>query len=67
MTDIAPIHHLKWGENIPESVMNAMREGQPAMLHDQEGNPYSILLIDFFGAIRERFLRDVASAVKDND
>lgn len=50
----APVHHLRWGENIPKEVMTAMHKGQTAMLHDADGKPYALLLMDYYGTIREQ-------------
>jgi len=49
-----PTHDLKWGENIPEHVMIALHNGETAILRDSNGNPYSLVLIDYFGTIREK-------------
>ena len=51
-----PIHDLIWGEDIPEAVMRDLRNGETALLHDEAGKPYSHVLIDGFGTIRERRL-----------
>lgn len=49
-----PKHELKWGENIPKDVMAALHAGETAMLHDPDGNPHELLLMDYFGTIREQ-------------
>lgn len=49
----APTYWLRWGEDIPAEAMQALRRGETAMLHDADGNPYSRVLMDSYGTIRE--------------
>jgi len=59
---------LTWGENIPPEIMTALRNGETAILHDEEGKPYCLVLMDFFGAIRESrtFVTSKQLCTKDN-
>ena len=47
-------HHLRWGEDIPKDVMSALCNGETAVLHDPDGKPYSIVVKDCYGQIREK-------------
>lgn len=49
-----PTWWLRWGEDIPAEVMEALRRGETAMLHDEAGNPHSLVLMDTYGQIREK-------------
>jgi hypothetical protein len=49
-----PTRELKWGENIPPEIMTALRNGETALLKDADGNPHSVVLMDYFGTIREK-------------
>ena len=51
-----PTHTLKWGEDMPAHVVKALENGETALLHDEAGNPYSLVLKDYFGTIREQKL-----------
>lgn len=51
-----PTHVLKWGEDMPAHVVEALLNGETALLQDEAGNPYSIVLKDFFGTTREQKL-----------
>ena len=51
-----PTHALKWGEDMPTYVAEALSNGETAVLLDEAGNPYSIVLKDFFGTTREQKL-----------
>lgn len=57
-TILAPIYTLKWGEDIPPEIMEAMRNGQTAILLGEDGKPYSWVMMDYFGTIREKQLTD---------
>jgi len=50
----APTHQLKWGEDMTAEVMEALKRGETAMLHDEAGNPHSLVLMDSDGHIREK-------------
>ena len=58
-----PKHMLRWGENIPPEIMEALRNGETALLHDAEGKPYSLVLIDYFGTIREKRVNTANSQI----
>lgn len=45
---------LNWAENIPQDYMEGMNNGEVFTLLDIEGNPYSQVLKDSYGTIRER-------------
>lgn len=49
-----PTHNLDWVSDIPAETMEAMRNGETALLHGPDGEPHSILLMDYFGTIREK-------------
>lgn len=49
-----PTYWLRWGEDMPAEVMEALRRGETAMLHDADGNPCSLVLMDSYGQIREK-------------
>ena len=49
-----PTHTLKWGEDIPKDILEALERGEVALLNDEQGNPYSTILKDQFGTIREQ-------------
>jgi len=49
-----PTHTLNWGEDIPLDIRRALDNGETAILNDINGNPYSLVLKDYFGTIREQ-------------
>jgi hypothetical protein len=52
-----PKLELKWGEDMPPAIMEALKRGDgPALLRDPDGNPYSLVIIDSLGTIREMIL-----------
>ncbi len=52
-----PSYVLNWGEDIPSNIMEALRRGETATLNDKDGNPYSRVLMDSYGTIREKCLK----------
>lgn len=52
-----PTLRLNWGENIPREIYQKLKDGEVAILFDENGNPYSEILIDYFGTIRERKIK----------
>lgn len=58
-----PTHTLKWGEDIPKDVLEALDNGETAILLDEDGAPFSILLKDYFGTIRENSCHTCTSSV----
>jgi hypothetical protein len=49
-----PTIRLEWGEYISEENMKLLRSGQTAVLYDVDGNPFSYVLMDFYGQLREK-------------
>ncbi len=49
-----PSHTLEWGKDISPEILQALRNGETATLNDEKGNPYSTVLMDMFGNIREK-------------
>ena len=45
---------LKWGEDMPAHVVQALLNGETAVLLDEAGKPYSIVLKDWYGNTREQ-------------
>ena len=60
-----PKHMLKWHDDIPPAVMTAMRNGETALLHDAEGKPFKVILMDYYGEIREMPLKSVKEFRED--
>lgn len=54
-----PTYILKWGENMPKEIFAALQEGEAALLLDREGNPYSVVIIDTTGTVREKSIQRV--------
>jgi len=52
-----PILRLNWGENIPKDIFQKLKEGEVAILYGEDNNPYSEVLMDYFGTIRERRIK----------
>lgn len=49
-----PTNNLAWDADIPSETMEKMRNGETVLLHGPDGQPHSILLMDYFGTIREK-------------
>lgn len=49
-----PTHTLEWGKDIPKDVLKALDDGETATLLGEDREPYSIILKDQFGTIREQ-------------
>lgn len=45
---------LEWGKNLTTDQKEAMRAHEIFTLLDKEGKPHSKVLMDFYGAIREK-------------
>lgn len=48
-----PTYILKQGENMPKSVLNALREGESALILDEHGEVYSMIVWDNLVGMRE--------------
>lgn len=48
---------LQWGKDISPENMKLLRSGRSFLLLDKHGRPYSIVLMDTFGTIREALVR----------
>lgn len=51
-----PTRKLVWGKNIPPDILAALKDGERATLYDEDDKPYSSVLMDSFGTIREKRL-----------
>jgi len=47
-------HTLKWGEDLPPHIRQALKDGETAILNDADGKPYSHVIMDSYGTIREK-------------
>ncbi len=52
-----PTRVIGWDEDIPADVMEAMRKGETVTVLGKDGQPSRVILMDYFGTIRERLLR----------
>jgi hypothetical protein len=44
---------LRWGENIPPDLMQALKEGEVLTLLDEDGQPLHHIMMDANGTIRQ--------------
>jgi hypothetical protein len=51
-----PTHSLKWGEDMPVDIQEALARGETAILNDVNGEPYSFVLKDNSGQTREQLI-----------
>ena len=49
-----PTMILEWGNSIPPDYMHRMYKGETATLMGEDGKPYALLLMDYFGTLREK-------------
>ena len=53
-----PTHTIQYGKHIPLKVMVALGDGEVVLALDENGMEYCLILMDEFGTIRMKLLRE---------